>query len=432
MPVAEADGAYHFVNRNSGKVPGRARRLHRGRRAARASTPATAPQRSRFTFGGGTTDPHPAPRLGSQRRRLRPVDVVVSIQSKLNSVFAQQGDQPVRRGPPSPAVQAGTYSANAQRRLLHPGRGPRSLPGRRDDQRLRARGGRLVPGQRHAELLALGGEHVGQPDRRHRPLGRLAGPPRTGACTCAAASRARRLAAGRRRLISMRRSTARSAHPPAAVPHPQLPDGRLVGLQLEHGLRRRPGRTANPSTYTTSRAPPTIRERPFLYVDRGRRRLGVFVPAPAHNATGTTWGGETPAACVAPARPVLHRQKPGATAADMNAALASGPETSWSPASTTSARRSASTRPRHGRPRHGPRHPRTGRRDHRDQHRGRRRRPTGPASSSTRAPSAPDPRTGSARTARPRTTRPTRSSSRDFFVRIGGATVRQGDQVGRA
>ncbi len=90
LPVAEADGAYHFVNRNSGKcldVPAASTadgvqlaRVHLQRHRSAVASRSAAARR----------DPHPAPRLGSQRRRLRPVDVVVSIQSKLNSVFAQQ------------------------------------------------------------------------------------------------------------------------------------------------------------------------------------------------------------------------------------------------------------------------------------------------------------------------------------------------------
>ncbi len=48
------------------------------------------------------------------------------------------------------------------------------------------------------------------------------------------------------------------------------------------------GAPPSPSTYTNVASTPTIRERPFLYVDRGRRRK-VFVPALRANATGTTW-----------------------------------------------------------------------------------------------------------------------------------------------
>jgi hypothetical protein len=74
--------------------------------------------------------------------------------------------------------------------------------------------------------------------------------------------------------------------------------------------------------YTTVATSPVIREKPFLYVD-GAGAWQVFVPALQSAASGTTWSGKTPAGQSLPLDQ-FYIAKPGATAADMNAALAAG------------------------------------------------------------------------------------------------------------
>jgi len=75
-------------------------------------------------------------------------------------------------------------------------------------------------------------------------------------------------------------------------------------------------------TYTNVSSSPTIREKPFLYVD-GSGNYQVFVPGLQTNASGTTWNGKTPAGKSLPIDQ-FSIIKPGATASDMNAALAAG------------------------------------------------------------------------------------------------------------
>ncbi|TXS06768.1 coagulation factor 5/8 type domain-containing protein [Streptomyces sp. col6] len=75
-------------------------------------------------------------------------------------------------------------------------------------------------------------------------------------------------------------------------------------------------------TYTTVASAPVNREKPFLYVDDAGA-WKVFVPAAQTNASATTWSGKTQAGSSLPLDD-FYIAKPGASAADMNAALAAG------------------------------------------------------------------------------------------------------------
>ncbi|MGW2954880.1 ricin-type beta-trefoil lectin domain protein [Streptomyces eurythermus] len=75
-------------------------------------------------------------------------------------------------------------------------------------------------------------------------------------------------------------------------------------------------------TYTTVASAPVNREKPFLYVDDAGA-WQVFVPAAQSNAAATTWNGKNQAGSSLPLDQ-FYIAKPGASAADMNAALAAG------------------------------------------------------------------------------------------------------------
>ncbi|WP_330455254.1 MULTISPECIES: RICIN domain-containing protein [unclassified Streptomyces] len=75
-------------------------------------------------------------------------------------------------------------------------------------------------------------------------------------------------------------------------------------------------------TYTTVASAPVNREKPFLYVDDAGA-WKVFVPAAQTNASATTWSGKTQAGSSLPLDD-FYIAKPGASAADMNAALGAG------------------------------------------------------------------------------------------------------------
>ncbi len=74
--------------------------------------------------------------------------------------------------------------------------------------------------------------------------------------------------------------------------------------------------------YTTIPHTPVVREKPFLYVD-GSGAWQVFVPAVRTNSQATSWFGHKPAGTSLPISDFFIA-KPGATAADLNAALAAG------------------------------------------------------------------------------------------------------------
>lgn len=88
------------------------------------------------------------------------------------------------------------------------------------------------------------------------------------------------------------------------------------------GARNAPAGTFPNPPYTTVATTPQIREKPFLYVDAAGA-YKVFVPALRNNSSGTTWSAGAPAGTSVPLDQ-FYIAKPGASAADMNAALAAG------------------------------------------------------------------------------------------------------------
>ncbi|AGZ44679.1 discoidin domain-containing protein [Actinoplanes friuliensis] len=84
----------------------------------------------------------------------------------------------------------------------------------------------------------------------------------------------------------------------------------------------------NPS-HTVINTTPTVREKPFLYVD-STGEYKVFVPALRQNSTGTSWYNKTPAGSSISLSD-FSVVRPGATAATMNAALAQGKNLLFTP-----------------------------------------------------------------------------------------------------
>ncbi|MEV4410417.1 RICIN domain-containing protein [Catellatospora sp. NPDC049609] len=95
------------------------------------------------------------------------------------------------------------------------------------------------------------------------------------------------------------------------------------------GTSGAPGNTFPSPPYTNVGATPTVREKPFLYVD-SQGAYQVFVPALRANSTGTTWAAGTPAGTSLPIGQ-FHIVKAGATAASINAALAAGQNLLFTP-----------------------------------------------------------------------------------------------------
>ncbi|MEU8005745.1 RICIN domain-containing protein [Catellatospora sp. NPDC049111] len=95
------------------------------------------------------------------------------------------------------------------------------------------------------------------------------------------------------------------------------------------GTQGAPGNTFPSPPYTNVGATPVVREKPFLYVDSAGA-YQVFVPGLRSNSTGTTWASGTPAGTSLPISQ-FHIVKAGATAASINAALAAGQNLLFTP-----------------------------------------------------------------------------------------------------
>ncbi|MFI1366651.1 RICIN domain-containing protein [Streptomyces griseochromogenes] len=81
--------------------------------------------------------------------------------------------------------------------------------------------------------------------------------------------------------------------------------------------------------YTTVAQSPVSREKPFLYVD-GNGAYQVFVPSVRSNSTGTSWAGGTPSGSSL-SLDTFYVVKPGATASQIDAALAAGKNLLFTP-----------------------------------------------------------------------------------------------------
>ncbi|MFK8907291.1 RICIN domain-containing protein [Streptomyces sp. YS-3] len=90
-----------------------------------------------------------------------------------------------------------------------------------------------------------------------------------------------------------------------------------------------PANTFPSPPYTTVAQSPVTREKPFLYVDAAGA-YQVFVPALRTATQGTTWANGTPAGTSLPIGQFFV-VKPGATAADINGALAQGKNLLFTP-----------------------------------------------------------------------------------------------------
>ncbi|MFI5589358.1 RICIN domain-containing protein [Amycolatopsis sp. NPDC051758] len=88
------------------------------------------------------------------------------------------------------------------------------------------------------------------------------------------------------------------------------------------GVQGAPANTFPAPPYTTVGQTPVVREKPFLYIDNAGN-YQVFVPGVKTNAAGTSWANGTAPGSSLPIDQ-FYIAKPGATAADMNAALAAG------------------------------------------------------------------------------------------------------------
>ena len=322
LPVAEADGAYHFVNRNSGKcldVPSAS--TADSVQLAQYTCNGTAAQS--FTLGGATTNPPGTPDFGPNVTVFDPSMSASSIQSKLDSVFTQQQTNQFGSARQALLFKPGTYSANANVGFYTQVAGLGFSP---DDV--------TINGAVHAEADWFQGNAT---QNFWRDAENLSVNP-TGGTDRWAVSQA---APYRRMHVRGNLALDDGGWSSGGFISDTKVDGQIQSGSQQQFLTRNStmgswsgsnwnmvfvGDQGAPAqsfpTYTNVASSPTIREKPFLYVDSAGN-YQVFVPGLQSNAVGTTWSGKTPAGKSLPIDQ-FYIVKPGATAADMNTALAAG------------------------------------------------------------------------------------------------------------
>ncbi|MFJ4626406.1 MULTISPECIES: RICIN domain-containing protein [unclassified Streptomyces] len=322
LPVAEADGSYHFVNRNSGKcldVPSAS--TADSVQLAQYTCNGTAAQS--FTLGTVSTNPPGTPDFGPNVTVFDPSMSSSSIQSKLNSVFAQQETNQFGSARQALLFKPGTYSANANVGFYTQVAGLGFSP---DDV--------TINGAVHAEADWFQGNAT---QNFWRDAENLSVNP-TGGTDRWAVSQA---APYRRMHVRGNLALDDGGWSSGGFISDTKVDGQIQSGSQQQFLTRNStmgswsgsnwnmvfvGDQGAPAqsfpTYTNVASSPTIREKPFLYVDSAGN-YQVFVPGLQSNAVGTTWSGKTPAGKSLPIDQ-FYIVKPGATAADMNAALAAG------------------------------------------------------------------------------------------------------------
>jgi hypothetical protein len=333
LPVSESTGAFHFVNRSSGKcldVPS-------------AST-ADSVQLQQYTCNGtsaqsfnvsgstgGTTTPPTTPPTGGNPD-LGPNVVVFdpsmsasSIQSKVNSIFSQQQTNQFGSQRYAVLFKPGTYSADVNVGFYTQVAGLGLNP---DDV--------TINGAVHAEADWFQGNAT---QNFWRDAENLSITPSGGLDRWAVSQ------AAPFRRVHVRGNLALDDGGWSSGGF--ISDTKVDG-QIQSGSQQQfitkttqmgswsgsnwnmvyvgdqgaPGNSFPNPPYTTVGSAPVNREKPFLYVD-GSGNYQVFVPALQTNAVATTWSGKTPAGQSLPISQ-FYVVKQGDTSATINAALAAG------------------------------------------------------------------------------------------------------------
>ncbi|MFF4894875.1 RICIN domain-containing protein [Streptomyces sp. NPDC001068] len=324
QPVDEGGGAYHFVNRNSGKcLDDPAASTADSVQLVQYTCNGTAAQRFQVTAVAPPSSGNPD--LGPNVVVFDPSMSASTIQSRLNSIFQQQETNQFGSQRYAVMFKPGTYSANVNvgfyTQVLGLGLTPDAVN---------------INGAVHAEADWFQGNAT---QNFWRGAENLSVTP-TGGSDRWAVSQA---AAYRRMHLRGNLALDDGGWSSGGLIADSKIDGQVNSGSQQQWLTRNSqlgswtgsnwnmvfvGSTGVPGTSfpsppdTTVAQTPVTREKPFLYVD-GSGDYQVFVPSTRSNSSGTSWSSGT-AAGSSLSLDGFYVVKPGATASQINAALAAG------------------------------------------------------------------------------------------------------------
>ncbi|MEU4670979.1 RICIN domain-containing protein [Amycolatopsis sp. NPDC023774] len=329
QPIQESSGAYHFVNRNSGKcldVPSAS--IADSVQLQQYTCNNTSAQSFTITPVGGTTTPPDSdqPDLGPNVVVFDPSMSSASIQSRLNSIFSQQEKNQFGSQRYAVMFKPGTYSNDVNvgfyTQILGLGLSPDAV---------------TINGAVHVEADWFPPQNATQ--NFWRGAENLSVNPTGGADRWAVSQAApyRRMhvrgdlqlddggwASGGWISDSKIDGQVRSGSQQQWISRDSQ-FGSWNGSNWNMvfvGVNGAPQNTFPSPPYTTVGQAPVVREKPFLYID-GAGKYQVFVPALRTNTSGTSWANGTAPGSSLPIDQ-FYIAKPGASAADLNAALAAG------------------------------------------------------------------------------------------------------------
>lgn len=333
LPVEETGGTYHFVNRNSGKcldVP--AASTADSARIQQYTCNGTAAQ----SFGLGSTDtpqnPPGTPDLGPNVSVFDPSMSSATIQGRLNQVFGQQESNQFGAQRYALLFKPGSYNVDANVGFYTQVAGLGLSP---DDV--------TINGAVHAEADWFQGNAT---QNFWRSAENLSVNPSGGTDRWAVSQ----AAPYRRMHVRGNLQLDDGGWSSGGLIADSKIDGQVRSGSQQQWLSRNsqwgswtgsnwnmvfvgdvnaPANTFPSPPYTTVAQSPVTREKPFLYVDSAGA-YKVFVPALRTNTQGTTWAGGSPAGSSLPIDQFFV-VKPGATATDINGALAQGKNLLFTP-----------------------------------------------------------------------------------------------------
>ncbi|MFJ4850479.1 RICIN domain-containing protein [Streptomyces sp. NPDC088733] len=333
LPVEETGGTFHFVNRNSGKcldVPSAS--TADAARMQQYTCNGTAAQSFSLGSTDGPQNPPGTPDFGPNVSVFDPSMSSASIQSRLSQVFGQQESNQFGSQRYALLFKPGSYNVDANVGFYTQVAGLGLSP---DDV--------TINGAVHAEADWFQGNAT---QNFWRSAENLSVNPSSGTDRWAVSQ----AAPYRRMHVRGNLQLDDGGWSSGGLIADSKIDGQVRSGSQQQWLSRNsqwgswtgsnwnmvfvgdvnaPANTFPNPPYTTVAQSPVTREKPFLYVDSAGA-YQVFVPALRTNTQGTSWAGGSPAGSSLPIDQFFI-VKPGATATDINGALAQGKNLLFTP-----------------------------------------------------------------------------------------------------